>query len=136
MVHEWRRGEYSISTDKGRLDVAVIHGFLTMSYWAAGVPMVVVKRSIEHSPKADIGSFVAQVLATSSIVPKETLKRTNIQAHIEPTPALPGFSVPSTLCVRHLLRTLHKTPMDEFRPDLIRFIHCFHNIFDDAVVRR
>lgn len=49
MVHEWRRGEYSISTDKGRLDVAVIHGFLTMSYWAAGVPMEVVKRSIEHS---------------------------------------------------------------------------------------
>ena len=49
MVHEWRRGEYSISTDKGRLDVALIHGFLTMSYWAAGVPMDVVKRSIEHS---------------------------------------------------------------------------------------
>ena len=49
MVHVWRRGEYSISTDKGRLDVAVIHGFLTMSYWAAGVPMDVVKRSIEHS---------------------------------------------------------------------------------------
>ncbi len=49
MVHEWRRGEYSISTDKGRLDFAVIYGFLTMSYWAAGVPMDVVKRSIEHS---------------------------------------------------------------------------------------
>jgi GNAT superfamily N-acetyltransferase len=49
MVHEWQRGEYSISTDKGRLDVALIHGFLTMSYWAAGVPMDVVKRSIEHS---------------------------------------------------------------------------------------
>ena len=49
MVHEWRRGEYSISTDKERLDVAVIHGFLTMSYWAAGVPMDVVKQSIEHS---------------------------------------------------------------------------------------
>jgi len=49
MVHEWRRGEYSISTDKGRLDVAVIHGFLTMSYWEAGVSMDVVKRSIEHS---------------------------------------------------------------------------------------
>jgi len=31
MVHEWRRGEYSISTDKGRLDVAVIHGFLPLS---------------------------------------------------------------------------------------------------------
>ncbi len=49
MVHEWRHGEYSISTDKGQLDVAVIHGFLTTSYWAASVPMDVVKRSIEHS---------------------------------------------------------------------------------------
>jgi GNAT superfamily N-acetyltransferase len=49
MTHEWRRGEYSISTDKHRLDLAVIHGFLTTSYWAAGVPMDVVKRSIEHS---------------------------------------------------------------------------------------
>jgi len=49
MVYEWRRGEYSISTDKGRLDLAVIHNFLTTSYWAAGVPIDVVKRSIEHS---------------------------------------------------------------------------------------
>src|SRR6266571_2309131 len=31
-------------------------------------------------PKADIGRSVAQVLATSSIVAKETLKRTNIYA--------------------------------------------------------
>ena len=49
MVHEWRRGEYLISTDKERLDIATIHGFLTTSYWAAGVPIETVKRSIEHS---------------------------------------------------------------------------------------
>lgn len=49
MVHEWRRGEYLISTDRDRLDIATIHGFLTTSYWAAGVPIDVVKRSIEHS---------------------------------------------------------------------------------------
>jgi len=49
MTHEWRRGEYSISTNKDRLDLAVIHGFLTTSYWAAGVPTDIVKRSIEHS---------------------------------------------------------------------------------------
>ena len=49
MVHEWRRGVYLISTDRDRLDIATIHGFLTTSYWAAGVPIEVVKRSIEHS---------------------------------------------------------------------------------------
>jgi len=49
MTHEWRRGEYLISTDKSRLDLAVIHDFLTTSYWATGVPVAVVKRSIEHS---------------------------------------------------------------------------------------
>lgn len=45
----WKWGEYTISTEKGRLDVDVIHGFLTVSYWAAGIPRAVVEQSIEHS---------------------------------------------------------------------------------------
>ncbi|MDQ5851537.1 MAG: GNAT family N-acetyltransferase [Chloroflexota bacterium] len=49
MVHEWRRGAYLISTDKRKLDLAVVHGFLATSYWATGVPMEVVERSVEHS---------------------------------------------------------------------------------------
>src|SRR6266852_8197657 len=49
MTQEWRRGEYIISTDKCRLDLLVVHGFLTASYWAAGIPLEVVKKSIEHS---------------------------------------------------------------------------------------
>src|SRR5437899_2049322 len=49
MVSEWRRGEYLISTDKNRLDLATIYGFLTTSYWAAGIPLETVKRFIEHS---------------------------------------------------------------------------------------
>ena len=47
--HEWMRGEYTISTDPARLDIDVIHRFLTESYWAAGVPREVVRQSIEHS---------------------------------------------------------------------------------------
>jgi GNAT superfamily N-acetyltransferase len=39
----------SISTDKSKLDLAVIHEFLSRSYWAAGIPLEVVKKSIEHS---------------------------------------------------------------------------------------
>ena len=49
MVHEWRQGEYIISTDKSRLDLTLIHNFLTTSYWAADIPLEVVRRSIEHS---------------------------------------------------------------------------------------
>ena len=49
MTREWRRGEYLISTDKSRLNLEVIHGFLSTSYWAAGVPENVVRRSIANS---------------------------------------------------------------------------------------
>ena len=49
MASEWRRDEYTISTDPARLDLAGVHGFLTRSYWAAGIPLDVVRRSIEHS---------------------------------------------------------------------------------------
>ena len=50
MIHEWERGEYRISTDQRRLDIEVIHRFLsTSSYWAVGRPLEIVKRSIEHS---------------------------------------------------------------------------------------
>jgi GNAT superfamily N-acetyltransferase len=49
MTQEWHRGEYYISTDKSRLDLAVIHNFLTTSYWAAGIPIETVKKSLEHS---------------------------------------------------------------------------------------
>jgi GNAT superfamily N-acetyltransferase len=47
---EWRRSEYLISTDAQRLDLDVIHRFLSEeSYWAPGVTREVVERSIEHS---------------------------------------------------------------------------------------
>jgi GNAT superfamily N-acetyltransferase len=49
VTQEWRQGEYLISTNKRRLDLSVIHGFLTTSYWAAGTPIEAVKKSIEHS---------------------------------------------------------------------------------------
>ena len=49
MPDEWRRDEYLISTDCALLDLPTIHGFLTASYWAAGIPLDTVRRSIEHS---------------------------------------------------------------------------------------
>jgi Acetyltransferase (GNAT) family. len=49
MIHEWKREQYTISTSRERLDLNVIHDFLTQSYWAAGVTMEIVKRSVENS---------------------------------------------------------------------------------------
>lgn len=46
---EWRRGEYVISTDRERLDLDVLHGFLTNSYWAKDIPREVVARSIANA---------------------------------------------------------------------------------------
>jgi GNAT superfamily N-acetyltransferase len=40
---------YEISTDKARLDVTVIHGYLVRSYWSPGIPRSIVERAIEHS---------------------------------------------------------------------------------------
>jgi GNAT superfamily N-acetyltransferase len=39
----------TVSTDKDRLDIGLIHGFLSTTYWATGRTMVQVKASIEHS---------------------------------------------------------------------------------------
>ena len=46
---EYRKGEFTISTDRDLIDLDVVHGFLTECYWAKGIPRDVVARSIENS---------------------------------------------------------------------------------------
>ncbi|HEX3603934.1 MAG TPA: GNAT family N-acetyltransferase [Steroidobacteraceae bacterium] len=38
-----------VSTDRSRLDVAMIHAFLADSYWAPGIARASVEKCIEHS---------------------------------------------------------------------------------------
>src|SRR5215207_10663728 len=46
----WRRGGYVISTDPDRLDLELLHRFLSEeAYWSRGVAREVVERSIRHS---------------------------------------------------------------------------------------
>jgi GNAT superfamily N-acetyltransferase len=46
----WRRGDYEVSTDPERLDVDMLHRFLSEeSYWALGRPRDVLERAIGHS---------------------------------------------------------------------------------------
>jgi GNAT superfamily N-acetyltransferase len=56
MKKEESSGPCEISTDRRRLDVALIHDFLRSSYWARNIPRGVVERSIEHS--LCFGAFV------------------------------------------------------------------------------
>jgi GNAT superfamily N-acetyltransferase len=47
---EWHNEQYSINTDKSKLDVGMIHHFLyATAYWAVGRPMSIVRKSIENS---------------------------------------------------------------------------------------
>ncbi|HZE36082.1 MAG TPA: GNAT family N-acetyltransferase [Candidatus Eisenbacteria bacterium] len=48
-MKETSAGGIVVTTDRSRLDLDVIHGFLTTSYWARGVPRETVARSMEHS---------------------------------------------------------------------------------------
>lgn len=49
MKHEWQRGSVTVSTDAARLDLGVVHDFLSNAYWSPGVSLETVRRSIEHS---------------------------------------------------------------------------------------
>lgn len=50
MIHQWQRGDYSISTDQSRLELNVIHDYLdNESYWATGRSLETIRRSIENS---------------------------------------------------------------------------------------
>ena len=49
MHHSWSKQEFEISTDPARIDLRAVHDFLTNSYWAGGIPVKTVQRSIDHS---------------------------------------------------------------------------------------
>jgi N-acetylglutamate synthase-like GNAT family acetyltransferase len=61
MEQEWQRGDYVISTDKTRLDLEVIHHFLTTSYWAQDISLERMKRALEHSLVFGIYRYDQQV---------------------------------------------------------------------------
>ncbi|MGZ4035304.1 MAG: GNAT family N-acetyltransferase [Bacteroidia bacterium] len=43
------KGDYIISTDKSKLELSVIHNFLSNSYWAEDIPIEIVKKATENS---------------------------------------------------------------------------------------
>jgi GNAT superfamily N-acetyltransferase len=49
-VHlSWQKDDFTITTDPAKMDIDIIHGYLSRSYWAQGVPRATVQKSIEGS---------------------------------------------------------------------------------------
>ncbi len=49
-IMEVEKGDYTISNNKNRLQIQVIHSFLsTQSYWAEDIPLALVQKSIDNS---------------------------------------------------------------------------------------
>lgn len=49
-VLEWEKDGYLLSTDKLKIQLQVVHSYLSNeSYWAGGIPAETVKRSIDNS---------------------------------------------------------------------------------------
>jgi GNAT superfamily N-acetyltransferase len=47
---EWQKNEFTITTDRSRMDIDYIHAFLSeRSYWAKGIPRHIVAASVEGS---------------------------------------------------------------------------------------
>jgi N-acetylglutamate synthase-like GNAT family acetyltransferase len=48
-AREWIRDDYIVSTDRRKLDIDLTHDYLARSYWAAGMPRVLLERAIANS---------------------------------------------------------------------------------------
>jgi GNAT superfamily N-acetyltransferase len=46
---EWTKDDFLITTDKNKVDALYVHQFLTRSYWAEGIALEIVERSIKGS---------------------------------------------------------------------------------------
>jgi GNAT superfamily N-acetyltransferase len=63
---------YEIDDDPARLDLDVVHGFVTGSYWAEGVPRDVVARSVENSLNLGLYRGESQVGFTRAVTDRAT----------------------------------------------------------------
>ena len=45
----WTKDDFSICTEKDRINVEYVHSFLTHSYWAKGIPVETIRKSIAGS---------------------------------------------------------------------------------------
>lgn len=68
----WKQGDFEVTTDPARIDLALVHNFLTNSYWAKGVPLETVRRSISYSLCFGIYQGLRQVGFARAITDRAT----------------------------------------------------------------
>jgi GNAT superfamily N-acetyltransferase len=66
------KDEYEIDDDPGRIDLGVVQGFLSGSYWAEGVPRDVVERSVANSLNLGLYLGGSQVGLTRAVTDRAT----------------------------------------------------------------
>ena len=49
MNYSAAKNEFTISTEKSKIDIEYVHDFLSGSYWSAGIPVQTVKKAVEGS---------------------------------------------------------------------------------------
>lgn len=73
MEYERKRGQFSISTDRDRLDIAAIHEFLSReSYWCLGIPRPVLETAIENSLSFGLYDGETQIGLTRVVTDRAT----------------------------------------------------------------
>ena len=66
------KDEYEIDDDPGRVDLDVVQGFLSGSYWAEGIPRDVVERSVANSLNLGLYHSGSQVGLTRAVTDRAT----------------------------------------------------------------
>ncbi len=65
---EWTRAGLSVSTDKGRLNIELIHTLLSKTHWAADIPRAVVERSVANSINFGLYDAAASLIGYGRVV--------------------------------------------------------------------
>ncbi len=66
------KGSYSLTADRGRIDVEAVHAFLTRSFWASGISRELVAKSIAHSLCFGVFDRQAQVAFARVVTDRAT----------------------------------------------------------------
>jgi N-acetylglutamate synthase-like GNAT family acetyltransferase len=70
--HSWKNAGFEVSTDPARIDISMVHHFLTNSYWSAGIPLHTVQRAIQNSLCFGIYAAAQQVGFARAVTDKAT----------------------------------------------------------------
>lgn len=101
-VQQWQRAGYIISTDRARIDIDVVHGYLTRSYWAEGIPRDTVARAINAS--LNFGIYHEAAAPDVSDAATDAALAADNASHVGAQPVAPS---PAAATVSHPAAAVH-----------------------------